>query len=113
MAHFVFKCDNCGFQCNSQHDLECHIVDVHNNYCDICGSKFLLKNELEKHIENSHNISCTKCDENFITEEKLGLHMKDKHTTHSTPLTTEDNRVTLEEIHPQIETEKEEYSLIN
>ena len=113
VVHFVYKCDNCGFQCNSKHDLECHIVDVHNNYCDICGSKFLLKNELEKHIENSHNISCTKCDENFITEEKLGRHMKDKHTTHSTSLTTDDDHVTLEEIHPQIETEKEEDSLNN
>ena len=64
-------------------------------------------------MKNSHDISCTKCDENFITEEELGRHMNNEHTTQSTPSTTDNDHVTVEEMHPQIETKKEEDSLNN
>ena len=57
-------------------------------------------------MKNSHDISCTKCDENFITEEELGRHMNNEYTKTTA-------NVTLEEMHPQIETKKEEDSSNN
>ena len=94
-----FKCDLCDKQYSRQHDVDCHIKEVHCEVkftCDICGDDYSTKSNLYRHIREVHSgpgekYKCDygfvnqKCQAYFNRKEHLDEHKKGGHRKHHIP----------------------------
>lgn len=83
MSHVAEKnlnCEQCGFRCHTQAQLDAHKKKHEKRFCcEICSKMFAYKFQLDIHVQGVHYnlrpFSCNLCGKSFKTRYNFGSHM--------------------------------------